>query len=89
MTYIRRFDLDTGELGVFPPNDKITLYGKKYKICSMDLKGTSIGIVLTEEEMVKFLTRAKANGHRWKAKVQNTVDGRRVFQALAYRASLN
>lgn len=89
MTYVRYFDLDMEKLWISPPNDKVTLYGEKYKISSIGLSHKSIGVILSEEQMSQFLAKAKAHGHRWKKEVENKIDGRKLFRAAAYRMSLN
>ena len=89
MTYVRFFNLDPNKFDVVPPHDKIKFYGVEYKIISIGVNHTEIGVRVTEEGLVRFLTKAKAAGHRWKAKVENKVDARWVIQQAVYRMALH
>lgn len=87
--YVRRFRRDTSRLSFTKPHNTITLYGKKYRISSLGITHPTIGIIATEKEIIELLANAKAKRHRWKRKVENKVDGRKVLAAAIYRDSLN
>ena len=67
MTYVRFFNLDPNKFDVVPPHDKIKFYGDEYKIISIgephgDRRSCHGGRVSPLPH------KAKAAGHRWKAK---------------------
>ncbi len=79
MTYRRSFLLDVSPcLGEF-----ITFYNKKYEITSlgsiMGGRYFAIGILVTKEQMDNILLNAKNAHHRWKKKIEKTVDIRALF----------
>jgi hypothetical protein len=89
ITYTRFFDIDPDQFGVVSPHNKIRFYGDEYQITSLGISHRKIGILVTEEELVQLLTKAKAAGQRWKKKPLRSIDARVVFQQAVHRMAMH
>lgn len=81
--YSRRIDLDLDKIGIYPPHNKVRLYGDEYEVSTYSLDRDEIGIVATNEQIKNLLVKAATAGERWKKSEQETIDGRRLMGALS------